>query len=207
MRCSSLILPSAIIMICISGCTSTSPDTVVVTYRGFSVQYAEGSLTEMEPVLRKQIDKLMSVGLPDEFIALFRTVPIHARIQTEHTSGHFRNNRVELDGTLLHEIEKPVLIHEFMHALHYLRLPAGVHNPQILSYYEQAGDIPAYNSSSHMMSNVREYFATTATSYLYGITAQEPFNREKIRKNQPEYYEYLTNLFGPRAGAYTGVLK
>jgi hypothetical protein len=101
---------------------------------------------------------------------------------------------------------KPILLHELLHALHNQRLPHGFDNPRIRQFYERAKLLNVYNAKSHMMSNDREFFACTGTTYLFGVTAQEPFKREKIEENQPAYFEFLQKLFGPNAGNYTGSL-
>jgi hypothetical protein len=178
-----------------------------VNYRGFTVKFMGSDHEAVEAVVHKQIDKLLSVGLPDEMIEFFRTVPLYVSDTVENNPGHFTNGRVDIDSGILQHPELPVLIHEYMHALHFLYLPGRIRNSGILAAYEQAQQMTVYNTRSHMMSNVAEFFATTATSYLYGITAQEPFSREKVKLNQPRYFDYLVQLFGPQAGQYQGNLK
>lgn len=178
-----------------------------INYRGFTITFADGDHAVIEAVIHKQIDKLLSIGLPEDMVQFFQTVPLRVSNAMENNPGHFFNGRVDVDAGILNHPELPVMIHEYMHALHFLRLPGGVRNAQILSYYEQAEQMTAYNMRSHMMSNVAEFFATTATSYLYGVTAQEPFSREKIKQNQPQYFAYLERLFGPQAGQYQGNLR
>ena len=49
-----------------------------------------------------------------------------------------------------------------------------------------------------MMSNPAEFFAVTASCYLNGTVARDPYTREAIRERQPDYYAYLSRLFGSR---------
>ena len=79
---------------------------------------------------------------------------------------------------------KPVLLHELLHAYHDQRIPGGFDNPDIIRFYKQAKGVKAYVATSHM-SNVKEFFACSGTSYLFGVTAQERSIREKVRDNQP----------------------
>lgn len=37
----------------------------------------------------------------------------------------------------------------------------------------------------------------TASVYLHGRLAREPFTWDELRHTQPVYYRYLTRLFGP----------
>ena len=52
-----------------------------------------------------------------------------------------------------------------------------------------------------------EFFACAATTYLFGVTAQEPFQRSKIEEAQPELFAHLKSMFGPDAGSYAGSLQ
>ncbi len=37
----------------------------------------------------------------------------------------------------------------------------------------------------------------TASVYLHGRLAREPFTRDELRQKQPVYYPFLTRLLGP----------
>jgi hypothetical protein len=94
-----------------------------------------------------------------------------------------------------------------MHAYHDQKLPGGFKNPRIIMFYQRAKNVSAYPADAYVMKNVKEYFACTATAYLYGVTAKEPYRREEIEKTQPKYFECLKALFGPDAGNYVGSLN
>jgi hypothetical protein len=92
------------------------------------------------------------------------------------------------------EKERPVLLHELLHAYHANMLPNGLNNAVILSHYKAAKAI--YPSDAYLMSNEKEFFAVTASVFLYGKETIEPFTRAKIKEKQPEYYNYLVWMFG-----------
>src|SRR5262249_53803331 len=92
------------------------------------------------------------------------------------------------------EKERPVLLHEFLHAYHANMLPNGVNNAVVLSHYKASKGI--YPSDAYLITNEREFFAVTASVFLYGKETIEPFTRAKIREKQPEYYNYLVWMFG-----------
>ncbi|HZP60838.1 MAG TPA: hypothetical protein VFB27_10990, partial [Opitutaceae bacterium] len=117
-----------------------------------------------------------------------------------------RTKSVRVAAGIVRVGHKPVLLHELLHAFHDQRLDGGFGNRTILGYFEEARTITAFAANSHMMENNREFFACSATTYLFGVTAQEPFERDKIKENQPEFFAYLKNLFGPNAGNYLGSL-
>jgi hypothetical protein len=90
--------------------------------------------------------------------------------------------------------DRPILLHEFLHAYHAKMLPEGFKNPTVLLHYNAAKAI--YPSDAYLVTNEREFFAVTASVFLYGKEAIEPFTRSKIREKQPQYYNYLIWLFG-----------
>jgi len=92
------------------------------------------------------------------------------------------------------EKERPVLLHELLHAYHANMLPNGFSNSVVLSHYKAAKAI--YPSEAYLMANEREFFAVTASVFLYGKETIEPFTRAKIREKQPDYYNYLVWMFG-----------
>jgi len=47
-----------------------------------------------------------------------------------------------------------------------------------------------------VLTNNREFFAVTASLYLWGYVARPPNNRETLRLKQPYYYDWLGKLFG-----------
>jgi hypothetical protein len=79
-------------------------------------------------------------------------------------------------------------------------LPDGKRNPDILAFYERAREGGFYPAGAYVLKNPSEYFAMTASAYLHGRLAREPFTREELRQKQPVYFGYLNRLFGrPRA--------
>jgi len=92
------------------------------------------------------------------------------------------------------EKERPVLLHEFLHAYHAKMLPEGFSNAVIVSQYKVGKGI--YPSEAYLAANEKEFFAVTASVFLYGKETIEPFTRAKIREKQPEYYNYLVWMFG-----------
>jgi hypothetical protein len=181
-------------------------------YRGFTIDESlVQNLTNLQIVLtatEKQIDIVCAVGVPARMLTFFQSQPIHLQPSNKGGGGdyEFRTKKVNIDCSDIVIFHKPILLHEFLHALHNQRLPRGFENPRIKQFYEHAKSLNVYDAKSHMMSNDKEFFACSGTTYLFGVTAQEPFKREKIRENQPQYFEFLQKLFGTNAGTYKGSL-
>lgn len=185
------------------------------SYRGFSI---DDSAVRNQPdaaLLRKaletQIDLVLEVGLPPETMAPLKRIPLFLVPNgtfRSATPGRYLNQfkKVQISAGFVRVGRAPVLLHELMHGYHHEILADGMKNAKVLEFYERAKAGKDYDLESHMMSNVGEFFACTATAYLYGSTHQEPFTRDKVREQQPVYYRFLKELFGPTAGQHDGTL-
>lgn len=185
------------------------------SYGGFRVDdtavRALPNAAQYRPALQGQIDMVLAVGLSGEVLAAFRATSIALVPEgtfKSPTPGRYLAGKkaVEISATFLRSARRPVLLHELLHAFQHQLLPDGMKNAQVLGFYERAKGLNCYLAESHMMANVGEFFACSATAYLYGSTAQEPFTRAKVRENQPRYERFLRELFGPAAGKYEGKL-
>ena len=91
-------------------------------------------------------------------------------------------------------IDRPILLHEQLHAFHDQQLPSGFASADIEKFY-QRGQTAGWPPGSTMMSNHKEFFATTASEYLYGDIPRPPESRKQLRAKQPQYYQWLADLF------------
>jgi hypothetical protein len=195
---------------------STGTVSAAQAYRGFTIDdSAVLKAPDLEAILaatQEQIDMVHAIGLPPDVLAFvsgvkFELVPpgTFKRPTPGRYSGR-KDGTVQVSSAVVRIGHKPVLLHELLHAYHDKQIKQGYRNSEIVGLYKEAQSIPAFAAKSHMMENVQEYFACAATTYLFGVTAQEPFNREKVREHQPRLHEYLTKLFGPTAGTHAGSL-
>ena len=195
----------------------TGPAMAAHSYRGFTIdESAVRDLPDLAALItatQEQIDMVHAVGLPADVLQFFQGVKLRlvpAGTFKSPTPGRYtgRGDRsVEVSGGLVRIGHKPVLLHELLHAYHDQRIAGGFRNAAILRLFEAAKSIPGFAAKSHMMANDKEYFACTATTYLFGVTAQEPFRREKLTQLQPASIDYLKTLFGLEAGRYEGSLS
>ena len=186
-------------------------------YRGFAIEdTAIRDRADREAVLaaiRSQIDIVHAVGLPPETVAFmakvrFEIVPLGTFASP--TPGRYQpdnGGRIQVSTAILGTGRKPVLLHELLHAYHDQVVPRGYDNPEIRRFFTQAKDLKVYAERSHMMKNDREFFACAATTFLNGVTAQEPFQRAKVREHQPEFHAFLQRLLGPDTGQHAGSLQ
>jgi hypothetical protein len=99
-------------------------------------------------------------------------------------------------GVSSRQAQEPVILHELLHAYHAKIMPQGVENPAVLFHYNFAKSEKLYPDDAYLMTNEKEFFAVTASVFLYGKDGKEPFTRSKFKEKQPDYYQYLVWLFG-----------
>lgn len=149
--------------------------------------------------VKRQIEIVETVGLKEEVLKFFRSVPILMLPDSTGTPGLYskRNKRVALKYLDLAPT-KPILLHEFLHAYHDQIMADGYGNADIVHYYELALQRYRMSKSEYFLSNEKEFFAVTASIYLYGSIKRAPFDRTTIKSAQPLYWTYLEGLFGKR---------
>jgi hypothetical protein len=94
---------------------------------------------------------------------------------------------------LVHDGGRPTMLHELLHAFHHHMMPKGTQNPEVLLYYNHAKGENLYSADAYLLTNEREYFAVTASVFLYGKDG--PLTRSDLKQTQPDYYKYLARLF------------
>ena len=85
------------------------------------------------------------------------------------------------------------MLHELLHAYHAGMLPRGFKNPDVLLHYNLAKGEKLYPADAYLLTNEKEFFAVTASVFLYGKDGR--FTRSDLKQKQPDYYKYLVRLF------------
>ena len=172
------------------------------TYHGFRIDLSEARGTIDVPSavaeVEHQIDIVDRSGISPSMLARFRAVPVRVSVSFAGGGSHYRGGSEVFLGSLQANDDRPVLLHEYMHVLEYRSFPGGFHNATVGRFFEEARAAGLYPPDSYMMSNAAEFFAVTASCYLNGTVARDPYTRAAIRERQPDYYAYLERLFGPR---------
>ena len=175
------------------------------SYRGFRVDIgeAQGTIDVASAMgeVEHQIDIVDRSGVGASMLARFRAVPIRISASFAGGGSHYRGGSEVTLGSLQPGDDRPVLLHEYMHVLEYRTFPGGFRNPTVRRYYEEAQARGLYPAESYMMSNPAEFFAVTASCFLNGTVARDPYTRAAIRERQPDYYAYLSSVFGRRLDA------
>jgi hypothetical protein len=173
--------------------SSAAPARGVFAYRGFTVDAAAierdaGARAAVE----HQLDVVADCGARADVLAFFRAQRI---VVQPGARDHFsRGDGIEIDVRL--PPQKPIVLHELLHAYHAFALPQGARNPDVLGFYAEARNGGVYPAGSYVLRNPMEFFAVTASLYLSGHVDRPPFDRETLRARQPRYYAWLGRLFG-----------
>jgi hypothetical protein len=168
-----------------------------LAYRGFTVDATEirgePQYTAIMTSLVHQIDIVADCSAKPEILQFFRTQVVLVK----HARPHFNSNIPGVTlGDAVAEPQKPILLHEFLHAYHFRVMPGGNRNPDLITYYNRARNIGAYQADAYVLKNVQEFFAVTASLYLWGNVDRPPNTRDKLKAAQPVYYAWLGQQFG-----------
>jgi hypothetical protein len=170
-------------------------------YRAFTVDMSgAGDLPNpdaIEASLRHQIDIVADCGVGSTILSFFRSQQVVVKPGQGDGGGHFSKDSkgVTIDAAV-DAPEKPVLLHELLHAYHFRVLPGALQNPDLVRFYDNARDGALYPADSYVLKNVQEFFAVTGSLYLWGNVDRPPHTRETLREKQPVYYKWLGELFG-----------
>jgi hypothetical protein len=115
---------------------------------------------------------------------------------------------IMLRPNVLRYAQDPVILHEFLHVYHAKLMPNGYENKGIKEFYGQAKAKNLFPKEAYVVKNHKEFFAVTASIFLAGRdSVHEPYTRAELKDKMPDYFKYLTGVFGfdPDAAAGTPV--
>jgi hypothetical protein len=166
-------------------------------YRGFTVDVSGApDFAAIENSVKHQLDIVADCGAKPEILAFFRSQEIRLRPGSGDGGGHFdpESLGVTVDASPSPPAN-PVILHELLYAYHYRVMNGRFRNADILDFYEKAKQA-GYQRGANMLRNPQEFFAVTASLYLWGSVDRPPHTRENLKAKQPEYYDWLGQLFG-----------
>lgn len=169
------------------------------TYRGYRIEMAQdvpnAEISQLRQAAEHQVDLVEATHLDERIKTFLRGFPVVVQTGAGEGSHYAGGDSVTLAVDDPKD-DRPILLHEYMHVYHFRRLPGGRDNPDILTFYRRAKRGSFYPADAYLLSNPGEFFAMTASTFLHGRLAREPFTREELRRKQPIYYGYLKGLFG-----------
>jgi hypothetical protein len=171
----------------------------MLAYRGYSVDVSAvqkaSNFATIEASVKHQLDIVADCGAAPQILTFFRARLIKLNPNIAEDNGRFSRNGVEVSAAPAAP-EKPIFLHELLHAYHAMVMPMGNQNPDILLYYNRARNNQLYPANEYLLKNQNEFFAVTASLYLWGHVSREPFTRDRLKTQQPNYYVWLGQQFG-----------
>jgi hypothetical protein len=173
--------------------------SLVFVYRGWSVR-AAAAVRAQRPdktvqAIKAQIDIVEQLGLKPQVMSTFRALPIYADTSNGREAGRYTADRRIMLRVKRLDAKRPSLLHALLLAYQDQRLPGGFANPNIARFRRQISVRRVWPKTAIMLQNDGEFFAVTASAYVFGDITREPYTRTDLRKTQPEYYQWLANLF------------
>lgn len=152
------------------------------------------SSEELTKAIQKQIDGIETLGIAQDIVSFMRTVPLHADPSHDGAAARYeRTQGVNFRVDAL-DAKKPILLHELLRAFQEQKLK-GEDTAVIANAYKQARDSGAWPVSAPMLKSAQDFFAATATVYLFGDIESAPFSRGRLHEAQPEYWKWLGGVF------------
>jgi hypothetical protein len=172
-------------------------DSYVFDYHGWHIDASKVSDQPRDAVVtavQKQIDGIETLGIAQDIVGFMRTVPLRADASHEGAPARYeRANGIDFRLDTL-DPKKPILIHELLRAFHEQKLKAS-DNAIIANAFQESRDSGAWPANAPMLRSAQDFFAATATVYLFGTIDTEPFTQGRLHQVQPEYWKWLGEVF------------
>src|SRR6185369_11782921 len=138
--------------------------------------------------IQKQIDGIETLGIAQDIVGFMRTVPLRA--DPAHDGAPARYERAKGVDFRLDALDrkKPILLHELLRAFQEQKLKAN-DNAIIADAWQESRASGVWPASAPMLRSAPDFFAATATVYLFGTIDTEPFTQGRLHEVQPEYWK------------------
>ena len=168
-------------------------------YRGWQVRAGAGAHAQRPDktvrAIKAQIDTIEQLGLKPQVLNAWRALPIYADPSAGREVGRYTADRRIVLRIKRLDAKRPSLLHALLLAYQDQKLPGGFANADIARFRQQIIARHVWPNTAIMLQNDGEFFAVTASAYLYGEITREPYTRADLKKTQPDYYQWLANLF------------
>ena len=179
--------------------TAKPQPSLVFVYRGWRVDASRAVKGERPVVtvrkLEAQIDLVEHVGLSPQVLTFMRTIPIIGAAPNTVDPGRYVPGKgifIKAKGL---DDKRPVLLRQLLYAYENQQLPGGFANPTAERLRTQAIAKHVWPKDATMLRNGADYFAMTASAYLYGAITSEPYTRADLKRTQPDAYRWLADVF------------
>ena len=145
--------------------------------------------------LKTQIDIVEHAGLSPQTLTFMRTIPITGTAPNAVDAGRYVPGKGVFIRPKGLDDKHPVLLRQLLYAYETLQLPGGIANPTAEKLRAEAAAKHVWPKDATMLRSGADYFAMTASAYLYGAITSEPYTRADLKRTQPDAYQWLASLF------------
>jgi hypothetical protein len=193
-RCIAVFVTFSLLTI---GQSAVASSPRAVDYHGWHIDVSQASGQPADAVTRsiqKQIDGIETLGIAQDIVSFMRTVPLRAAGSGDGAPARYdRASGIDFRVDAL-DAKKPVLLQQLLRAFQEQKLK-GDDVTVITNAYKEARDSGAWPVNAPMLKSPQDFFAATATVYLFGDIDTEPFSRGRLHETQPEYWKWLGGVF------------
>ena len=188
----------ATLALCACNHAAIARDARAFEYHGWHIDASRApdqSREAVEAAVRKQLDAIETRGIAQDIVAFMRTVPLRAEASgTDGAPARYdRGKGVEFRVDVL-DPKKPVLLHELLRAFQEQKLKSA-DNSIITKAYQESRASGTWPADAAMMKSAEDFFAATATVYLFGPIDTPPFTPGRVRETQAAYWQWLGEVF------------
>ena len=172
-------------------------ESYVFDYHGWHIDASKASDQPRDAVVtavQKQIDGIETLGIAQDIVGFMRTVPLHADASHDGAPARYERARgVDFRVDAL-DPKKPILLHELLRAFQEQKFKAN-DNAIIANAWQESRASGVWPANAPMLRSAPDFFAATATVYLFGTIDTEPFTQGRLHQVQPEYWKWLGEMF------------
>jgi hypothetical protein len=177
------------------GHAALARDPKVFEYHGWQVDASRVPNESREAVMgpvQQQIDAIERFGIAQDIVLFMRTVPLHVNPSQSEPAHYARATGIDFRLDTL-DPKKPVLLHELLRAFQEQKL--GTDNKTVQSAFQEARASGVWPADAGMLKSAQDFFAATATVYLFGTVDTPPFTQGRLHQAQAEYWKWLGETF------------
>jgi hypothetical protein len=186
-------------------------------YKGwhFNTSAVHGELPDaLVQSLQAQIDLIERLNLKPEIKAFFREVEVRVDPATLGHTAFYRSLRgpglIQGNGKRLVGVQRvhriylgtqpippiePIFLRTLLFAYLDQEVPDGRRNRRLRSYFDRAHRTEEFAIGSKMLESSQLFFAHAVSVVLLGRSTEEPFDRAKVRKYLPDFYDWIVGEF------------
>ncbi|MBU6454809.1 MAG: hypothetical protein KGS72_23780, partial [Cyanobacteria bacterium REEB67] len=184
-------------------------DPVVIDYHGYNIKGQRGQAISNDVIekVKAQIEICDRAPVPERVHAFFKALPVTLVVSTTKPAptsvygGVSRQDplgKITLQSGQLEGKPRPILLHEYLHGVNAKLITDGVNSAEIEQFYNRAKQRLAnigQDGNEYFLKNKGEFFAVTASIYLFGDIPRPPYSMKNIAEAMPAYTQYLKKLF------------